>query len=292
MLKCVILAICLFKFFSLSAAISCKDDNGNDVDWFIIYKLPKISESNNELVKAGVGYYYFDPIVQTGRLSTVGIDSPNQSLGITVNQIYRNYDAKNVAHLMYSDSPPNDKSVPKSKGHTKGVVCLNTAGGFWLIHSVRLFPTSLNSNSKYSWPDNARIHGQSLLCISANVRGAGFQKIVTALQYNCPGIYDHRIPDVVENAVKGLSDVVQGNCKQSEEDCKYHAQIKRRGGVAIDIFAKSKQFKKVSLSQHTGRDCDSFDSDVVEEEFRSNDAPESDTYTQDRAREQHKDREI
>ncbi|XP_070546907.1 plancitoxin-1-like [Ptychodera flava] len=84
-----------------------------------MYKLPKITDSNNELVKAGVAYYYFDPSVQTGRLSTVGIDSPKQAVAKTLNQIYSNHKSKNVAYLMYSDQWPNTKDSKGNRGHTK-----------------------------------------------------------------------------------------------------------------------------------------------------------------------------
>ncbi|XP_070547035.1 plancitoxin-1-like [Ptychodera flava] len=118
-----------------------------------IYKVPTILNSKNELMKAGVAYYYFDPSVQTGRLSTVGIDSPNQALAKTLNQIYTNHKSKNVAYLMYSDSWPNNKTT-SNRGHTKGDVCLDKTSGFWLVHSVPQFPEY--SNRSYWWPPNAK----------------------------------------------------------------------------------------------------------------------------------------
>ncbi|XP_070547061.1 plancitoxin-1-like [Ptychodera flava] len=241
MLKYVILTVCSFQFIVVSAKISCKDDDGNDVDWFIISKYPKIPKySANGLVNEGLAYYYFDPSVQNGRLSTVGINSTNNALAKTLNQILNNHDSEKVAYLMYNDSPPNDTRVPSRKGHTKGVVCLDEACGFWLIHSVRLFPKS--SEGEYSWPNNANSLGQSLICVSAKVPDGSFKQIMTALQYNCPNIYNSHVPQVIKEAVEGLESVADGHCEDSKERCKYHAEIETQGGVTIDIFAKSAKF--------------------------------------------------
>ncbi|XP_070547173.1 plancitoxin-1-like [Ptychodera flava] len=107
MLALEVLVFCLL--FSTCTGISCQDDQGMNVDWFIIYNIPEIPDSDNELAKAGVAYYYFDPSVQTSRLSTVGIDSPKQALAKTLNQIYSNHKSKNVAYLMYNDEWPIQK---------------------------------------------------------------------------------------------------------------------------------------------------------------------------------------
>ncbi|XP_070547110.1 plancitoxin-1-like [Ptychodera flava] len=240
MLALEVLVFCLL--FSTCTGISCQDDQGMNVDWFIIYNIPEIPDSDNELVKAGVAYYYFDPSVQTGRLSTVGIDSPNQALAKTLDQIYSNHKSENVAYLMYNDEWPDTKTEHWDRGHTKGDVCLDTTGGFWLVQSAPRFPEP--SNGSYSWPHNAKKYGQSLLCISAQVEDGSFQKIVTALKYNCPAIFDSNIPLVIKNVVKGLDDVVNGNCKDRDEDTHYHAEIKTLEGVALDIFAKSAKFNE------------------------------------------------
>lgn len=43
-----------------------------------------------------------------------------------------------------------------------GVLAFDSEAGFWLIHSVPMFP----SNVSYFWPDNALSYGQSMLCVS------------------------------------------------------------------------------------------------------------------------------
>lgn len=61
--------------------------------------------------------------------------------GQTLAQAY--FDRKNGTEdrllIAYNDEPPNQKSNER-RGHLKGVVVANAKSGFWLIHSVPLYP--------------------------------------------------------------------------------------------------------------------------------------------------------
>lgn len=46
--------------FGGAAAVGCVDGNGNAVDWWAIYKLPKIHDSSNNRTKNGVSFLYQD----------------------------------------------------------------------------------------------------------------------------------------------------------------------------------------------------------------------------------------
>lgn len=73
-----------------------------------------------------------------------------------------------VGSVMYNDEPPNGPAS-SSGGHCKGVLATTVVGGFWLVHSVPLFP---------SFPADAivwnasTIYGQSFLCSSVNATAA------------------------------------------------------------------------------------------------------------------------
>jgi len=54
--------ICLVSFIVIvNAGIGCRDDDGNPVDWFIVYKMPVLPKSKNANFNAGYGYASLDP---------------------------------------------------------------------------------------------------------------------------------------------------------------------------------------------------------------------------------------
>ncbi|XP_071802744.1 plancitoxin-1-like isoform X2 [Asterias amurensis] len=97
------------------AAITCLDEGGKPVDWFIVYKLPIIRNSSSKQVQQGYGYMYMDVRQTALKLSKTGLNTANHAIAHTLQQIYSNHGSSNVGYLMYSDGLPNSK-----KGHTKG----------------------------------------------------------------------------------------------------------------------------------------------------------------------------
>ncbi|XP_011666391.2 plancitoxin-1 [Strongylocentrotus purpuratus] len=164
--KKYVIGILLFSLTSLclvSCQLSCKDPNGNNVDWFIVQKLPQNHESSNPLIHDGVAHLYMDVHSSSFSLSDVSLNDSNQAVGYTLQQIYKNYESQNVLYMMYNDAFPNGtEKLPE--GHTKGTIAFDNESGFWLVHSVPKFPDF--AKNSYVWPDNACDYGQSMLCIS------------------------------------------------------------------------------------------------------------------------------
>lgn len=61
--------------------------------------------------------------------------------GQTLSQAY--FDSSEINNdrlvIAYNDEPPNKKSNSR-KGHLKGVVVADERSGFWMVHSVPLYP--------------------------------------------------------------------------------------------------------------------------------------------------------
>ena len=56
---------------------------------FVVYKMPKLKQSDNELVNNGTAFYYFDSVDKDWLLSDVGIDSiGGHAIYNTLQQIY------------------------------------------------------------------------------------------------------------------------------------------------------------------------------------------------------------
>ncbi|KAJ6644487.1 Deoxyribonuclease-2-alpha [Pseudolycoriella hygida] len=215
--------------------ISCKDENGNSVDWFYAYKLPATYNSNDRSNR-GLSFLYITATsadLKTWSLSDKTIDDPESLIGKTLLQSYVQKDRAVVA---YNDEPPTGKAIG-SDGHTKGVVVADENSGFWLIHSVPLYP---NYIGKYSYPESGRTYGQSFLCISVN--SSQVDVIGKQLIYNEPDIYLNITSDF-SSLYPFLHSAVTG--KRIEKPPFWNdVVIKSSGGTEFRSFAKNRRFRK------------------------------------------------
>ncbi|XP_004454458.1 deoxyribonuclease-2-beta isoform X2 [Dasypus novemcinctus] len=147
-----------------TATISCRNEEGEAVDWFIFYKLPKRQEK--ESGKTGLEYLYLDSTTRSWRKSKQLMDNTKSVLGRTLQQLYEAYDSKNnnTAYLMYNDGVPRSVNYSTKYGHTKGLLLFNRVQGFWLIHSIPRFPPIPEEG--YDYPPTGRRNGQSGICIT------------------------------------------------------------------------------------------------------------------------------
>lgn len=121
-------------------------------------------------------------------MSDKNIGQADSLLGYTVSAAFAHI---NRLVLAYNDEPPGAKTDGLN-GHTKGMVVANEEHGFWLIHSVPMFP-NLDGDEGYAYPETGHLYGQSALCISVN--GTQVNKIGKQLLYNEPHVYEFKVPD-------------------------------------------------------------------------------------------------
>ncbi|CAK6980580.1 uncharacterized protein LOC122968138 [Scomber scombrus] len=178
---------------SSEASVSCKDENGAEVDWYILYKTPK--SRKNQLT--GLDYVYIYPDNNNkvkSRLNTKPINDPNGILAYTLRQ-HLDYNkaspTPNFGFISYSDQPPKDvKPRPgHSHGHSKGVVMMEKNNkGLWLLHSTPRFP-QIGQNF---YPESGTKKGQTFICVTFNYDQ--FKAIGTHLQYINAFPYHQHIP--------------------------------------------------------------------------------------------------
>nr|XP_025038953.1 deoxyribonuclease-2-beta isoform X3 [Pelodiscus sinensis] len=109
------------------AEISCRNEDGDPVDWFLLYKLPKYIRK--ESPGTGLEYMYMDSLMQAWQLSKFLINMTQSALGQTLNQLYEAYKSKNdsTAYVIYNDDVPHSKHYSRKQGHAKDkqLLCYN-----------------------------------------------------------------------------------------------------------------------------------------------------------------------
>ncbi|XP_036916865.1 deoxyribonuclease-2-beta isoform X2 [Sturnira hondurensis] len=103
----------------LEATISCRNEEGDAVDWFTFYKLPK--RQDQESRKTGLEYLYLDSTTRSWKRSKQLMNTTESALGRTLEQLYEAFASKNsnTAYLMYNDGVPKAGNYSRKYGHTK-----------------------------------------------------------------------------------------------------------------------------------------------------------------------------
>lgn len=253
--------ILFFIYCNASTTPLCRDENNQIVDWYVLYKLPKISQSSNPVIRNGLAYLYMtNKTVDKGwQLSKKRISEKNSIPGNTLTPLYNDTEATKAFWILYNDDPPN-RLINVKYGHTKGVVIANMQQGFWLIHSVPNYPPVPNSGndtrrgqdvqkdppptgnrSEYDYPSSGKIHGQSFLCISMD--GDQFDLVGQQLMYNQIIVYRRNIPSTFAQSFPVLTDA--GNQKRIRKAPFFSKMILRSSDNTTFIsFAKSDMWQK------------------------------------------------
>ncbi|CAG9857855.1 unnamed protein product [Phyllotreta striolata] len=183
----------LFLIFFLRArsnAMCCYGPNNRSVDWFVIYKIPQLKDSNN-LVETGLAYIYMTSHVQKWVYPDVSInDKATSMLWTTLSRLDSD---KN--YLFYNDEPPYVIGNPKPRGISKGVIGFTASGAFWLKHSVPHYPFV----NIYDVPLSAAKTGHMFVCLSLKVDA--LDNLGRQFSNLNPNIYDSRISTSMKKSV-------------------------------------------------------------------------------------------
>ncbi|KAJ8374092.1 hypothetical protein SKAU_G00046720 [Synaphobranchus kaupii] len=203
-----------------SVEISCRDKNGGEVDWYILYKVPKL----NNVPLTGLEYFYID--AKTMEQNNI-INDPNGVLERTLKPLLN--PPKNFGYISYNDQPPGC-TAKNEFGHSKGIVMTDKSTGVWLLHSTPSFP--YDRKHGVLWPESGSRNAQTFICVNFNYNQ--FQKIGKHLQYIRAFPFDHDIP---EDFYSELKSVVKREDLEPNKPF-LPQELKSRGGQRIKIFAK------------------------------------------------------
>ncbi|XP_004454456.2 deoxyribonuclease-2-beta isoform X1 [Dasypus novemcinctus] len=220
-----------------TATISCRNEEGEAVDWFIFYKLPKRQEK--ESGKTGLEYLYLDSTTRSWRKSKQLMDNTKSVLGRTLQQLYEAYDSKNnnTAYLMYNDGVPRSVNYSTKYGHTKGLLLFNRVQGFWLIHSIPRFPPIPEEG--YDYPPTGRRNGQSGICITFKYNQ--YEAIDFQLLICKPNVYSCSIPATFHQELVHMPQLCAMS-SSSKTPSRHLATLQSTQGQHFLHFAKSNFF--------------------------------------------------
>ncbi|QRM15328.1 DNase II-like protein [Mudlarkpox virus] len=226
---------------SLTDYVTCVNEEGKMVDWYIVYKLPRSKRAST----TGSSYVYIDNINTTWRLGINRVESQNSIFGRTLQPIYDSYKNNNnphVGYILFNDGVPEVGNYSTLFGHTKGVISWTLYGGIYLTHSVPKFPPFPMRG--YSYPRTGTKYGQTALCISLP-----YQDIIeldSIIPVNNPRAYNCSIPSVDINNMNNFRSI----CVERIINTIINATtwITSEKGEEFLLFAKSRNYKKDIMS--------------------------------------------
>uniref|UniRef100_A0A3P8UBH9 Deoxyribonuclease-2-alpha n=1 Tax=Amphiprion percula TaxID=161767 RepID=A0A3P8UBH9_AMPPE len=219
-----------------TSPISCYNDQGEAVDWFYIYKLPK--EHGRKSPIEGERYLLLEKGSEGWTDGKGTVNETTGALGRTVGQLYTQKKGTDLAYILYNDQKPSqdfgDRWVDNSGsggGHTKGVVLLDKNQGFWLVHSTPRFPP-VQQEGQYYYPDSGMNNGQNFICVTYPLDR--FQTIGEQLQINQPNVYDCDVPESLASLVPALAAV----CKKKHLSGQISPHVKPVSNRSVTLTSK------------------------------------------------------
>ncbi|OXB55471.1 hypothetical protein ASZ78_012903 [Callipepla squamata] len=201
----------LFSPVLWAVEISCRNEGGEAVDWFALYKLPKHTKGDG--TGLGLEYLYMDSLAQQWQPGRYLVNMTQGALGQTLGQLYEAYESKARFLLL-------DKSQ-----------------GFWVIHSVPLFPPFPEDG--YGYPASGESYGQTAICITFTYDQ--FIEIDQQMLSSNPEIYSCSLPDTFQADLPNLQKLCAGSMLPPGP-LRRLSKLQSAHGEAFLHFAKSHSF--------------------------------------------------
>ncbi|XP_028856768.1 deoxyribonuclease-2-alpha-like [Denticeps clupeoides] len=214
-----------------AAGISCRNEQGQAVDWYILYKQPSINDEN------GLVYLYMDESTGGWVPAHNPIDDQKSALAQTLLPLFQHFtnETINFGYILYNDQPPEPfKTASSSFGHSKGLVMMDQETGIWLSHSTPHFP---GFDITGFWPNSGYANGQTFIC--GTYKYSAFRNIAVQLQYIHVYSFDAYIP---EYFYPELQCVVDKGCYPKKTPWDRQLNMTSLGGHSFISYAKYSRY--------------------------------------------------
>lgn len=215
--------------------MQCRDESGKIVDWYVVYKFPRIAGAKSPL-DSGFKYAFITSDSKSSwALSNISVTDGEKSIfGQTLHSVYATKLDSNLSYINYNDEPPNGETV-STFAHAKGLVATDDAHGFWLIHSVPHFASDEETH-KYEYPSTGGRYGQTALCISFKI--SEVNKVIEQLLYMEPKIYSMKVSPDLEKHSTNVMDLKNSKWITGGHNSNIN-NIVSTAGVSFTSFSKN-----------------------------------------------------
>ncbi|XP_043198616.1 deoxyribonuclease-2-alpha-like [Amphibalanus amphitrite] len=239
---------------SSAGQLVCRDHNNDPVDWYVLYKLPILTDATG-FARKGLAYLHISSAMASTEtpwsLSEVSIEDKKSHPGRTLAPVYKNHGREGLFYRFYNDHWPEYEKAVGSEGHTKGVLAHEGNCGFWMIHTVPRFPPAPKKGAGYRYATGTRPWtGQSFLCISFRTDGTDatkgtdseLDKIINQLSITKP--YCHAWKDHDDKPIDREEDKPHYSlCPDNQPYFKQVDIATTAEGVKLTTFAKSSNYR-------------------------------------------------
>jgi len=216
--------------------ISALNENGQKVDWWFMYKVPKLSKGENNDSATGYEYVYFDNKSSEVTKSPFVINQGKGALNQTLDAVFKSPPKTTTGWILYNDEMPADADKGHDDGnlgHTKGVIAFDTASktAYWLLHSWPKFADPKATQ------DPTPMYGQTYLCVSLDIATAG--KIATQMaSHQEPQTYLCKTANLpATDPLSVLTQPLKPNPKLAGS-----IDLKTIGGTPFKVIAKNREW--------------------------------------------------
>ena len=232
LINIIILIVIVFQIYSTDKV--CRNPSGSEVDWYVIFFMPKSASSDKQIHYAyfdntlnSLQYYLYEETTFPPTMITAYVTSTG---GTDFNYFFWNDD------LTVKDG--ESKSAPSTRAHAKGSLVYDNNNGAFLLHSLPRFPTRTSTNEILTeLPSNAGSYGQHFLCITVSKTTS--EKIAELLNYiNVSNNASVKKDNVNSSANKWITALIN-NVFDSSYPKELQTTIKSKAGVDFNFISKN-----------------------------------------------------